>query len=139
MERAVRWSNRLAASAINCADDLCAHDSRTFLTHGRKVLLRPRVTLSAPDAYVVAALLNVDVFTRVLSEDFDSAIFLIAIPRSYPQQQPASLEMFLDAHRVAIADQLRKPGTEEAGCAAAEGCGRGERCKASSGSGNRAH
>ena len=95
------------------------------------------MTLSAPDAYVVVALLNVNVFTRVLFEDFDSPIFLIAMPRSYPQQQPASIEMFLDAHRVAIADQLREQDTEETGSAAAEGCGRGERCKASARSSDR--
>jgi hypothetical protein len=38
--------------------------------------------------------------------------------------------MSLDAHRMAVADQLREPGTEETGSAAADGRGRSERCKA---------
>jgi hypothetical protein len=82
--------------------------------------------------------LDVDVSTRILLEDLYSAGFLIATPRSHPQQQPAPIEMSLDAHRVAVADQLRQPGTEETG-SAAEGRGRSELCKASARRSDRPH
>jgi hypothetical protein len=75
----------------------------------------------------------------VLLEDLDSAGFLIATPRSYPQQQPAPIEMSLDAYGVAVADQLREPGTEETSSAAAEGRSRSERCKASARRSDRPH